>query len=68
MGTLKELRINLFITQAELATKAEITTETVNRLERGNRKPSFKTIRKLAEALGVEPGDIEFLQPPLSDR
>ncbi len=60
MGTLKELRINLFITQAELATKAGITTETVNRLERGNRKPSFKTIRKLAEALGVEPGDIEF--------
>ncbi len=60
MGTLKELRINLFITQAELAAKADITTETVNRLERGNRKPSFKTIRKLAEALGVKPGDIEF--------
>ena len=60
MGTLKELRLKLFITQAELATKAEITTETVNRLERGNRKPSFKTIHRLAKALGVEPGEIEF--------
>ncbi len=60
MATLKELRLKLFITQAELATKVEITTETVNRLERGNRKPSLKTIRKLAKALGVEPGEIKF--------
>ncbi len=60
MGTLKELRLKLFISQADLAEKAEIATETVNRLERGKRKPSFKTIRKLAKALGVEPAEIEF--------
>ena len=60
MSTLKELRLKLFIGQADLAEKAEIATETVNRLERGKRKPSFKTIRKLAKALGVEPAEIEF--------
>ena len=60
MSTLKELRLKLFISQADLADKAEIATETVNRLERGKRKPSFKTIRKLAKALGVEPAEIEF--------
>jgi len=33
---------------------------TINRLENDKQKPSFKTIRKLAAALGVEPGEIEF--------
>ena len=60
MGKLKELRLKLFISQAELAKRAGIAAETVNRLERGRRKPSFITIRKLAKALGVEPGEIEF--------
>ncbi len=60
MCTLRELRLKLFITQAELAAKTGITTETVNRLEKGKRKPSLKTIRKLAKALGVEPGEIKF--------
>ncbi len=60
MSTLKEFRLKLFISQADLADKAEIATETVNRLERGKREPSFKTIRKLAKALGVEPAEIEF--------
>ena len=60
MGTLKELRLKLFVSQAELAEKAGIAAETVNRLERRKRKPSFITIRKLAKALGVEPGEIEF--------
>jgi len=60
MGTLKELRLKLFVSQAELAKKAGIAAETVNRLERGKRKPSFITIRKLAKALEVEPGEIEY--------
>ena len=60
MSTLKELRLKSFISQADLAEKAGIATETINRLERGKRKPSFRTIHKLAEALGVEPGEINF--------
>ena len=60
MATLKELRGQKFITQAELAKKAEIGRDTVNQVERGRQKPSFLTIRKLAAALGVAPGQIEF--------
>jgi len=60
MVKLRILREKLFLTQPELAAKAEISHITLNRLENGKQKPSFKTIRKLAKALGVEPGDIEF--------
>jgi len=60
MAKLRLLRERLFITQAELAESAGIALVTLNRLEKGKQKPSFKTIRKLAKALGVEPGDIEF--------
>ena len=60
MSSLKELRLKQFVSQAELARKAGLATATVNRLENGRRKPSFITIRKLAKALGVEPGEIGF--------
>ena len=60
MAELRKLRENLFLTQVELAEKAQISEITLNRLENKKQKPSFKTIRKLAKALGVEPGDIEF--------
>ena len=60
MTKLRLLRERLFITQAELAEYAGIALVTLNRLEKGKQKPSFKTIRKLAKAFGVEPGEIEF--------
>ena len=57
---LKELRIKAVLSQEDLAKKANISAATVNRLEKGKTKPNFITIRKLAEALKVEPGEIEF--------
>ena len=39
------------ITQAELARRADIRVETLNRLERGKTNPDFATIRKLMNAL-----------------
>ena len=60
MSALRELREKSFLTQAELAKEAGIALVTLNRLENNKQKPSFKTIRKLAEALKVEPGEIEF--------
>ena len=68
MSTLKELRLKQFISQADLAEKAGVAAETINRLETGKRKPSFRTIRKLATALGVEPSDIEFLKETTSNK
>ena len=60
MARLRELREKQFLTQLELADKSKISEITLNRLENGKQKPRFVTIRKLAKALGVEPGDIEF--------
>ena len=60
MATLKELRGKQLLTQDALAKKAGISRDTLNQIERGKQKPSFLTIRKLAKALGVEPGEIEF--------
>ena len=60
MRTLKKLRLGLFITQSELAEKANICRDTANQVERGRQKPSLRTVRKIAEALSVQPGYIKF--------
>lgn len=60
MAKLKELRLKKHLTQKDLAEKAEVTQTTINRLELGHHKPSDLTLQRLADALGVEPGDIEF--------
>jgi transcriptional regulator with XRE-family HTH domain len=60
MPILRKLRENLYWSQEDLARESGTTTGTVNRLENGRQKPRLATIRKLAKALGVKPGDIEF--------
>ncbi len=60
MATLKELRENRYLSQEDLAGKSGMTVGTINRLENGRQKPRLGTIRKLAEALGVDPADINF--------
>ena len=61
MMKLKDLREKkAFLSQAELAAKADMARRTINRLERGLERPHGRTVRKLAAALGVEPGQIEF--------
>ena len=52
---LKKLRILNALTQAELADKAGLTLAAVSRIERNEAEPRMTTLRKLAEALGVEP-------------
>lgn len=56
MHVLRRLRTDRVLTQAALAQAAGITPTTVSRLERGaGPRPSFTTVRKLAQALKVEP-------------
>jgi transcriptional regulator with XRE-family HTH domain len=51
---LKPLRLELAMTQGELAEKAGVSPGTVNRIERTpDRRVSPPTVRKLAAALGV---------------
>ncbi len=52
---LKEVRIRRLLTQEELAEKAGLSPSTVVNIERDQVEPQFRTIRKLAEALNVDP-------------
>ena len=58
--TLIELRDKAYLSQSELAKEAGVTATTISRIETGKREPLRRTIRKLAKALEVKPGDIEF--------
>ncbi len=56
---LKEIRTRRFLTQEELAEKAGVSHSTIVNIERNHAEPQFRTIRKLARALDIDPA--EFL-------
>ena len=55
---LKNARTRRLLTQEELAEKAGVSAATVVNIERDNQEPHFRTIRKLAKALDVDPTDL----------
>jgi transcriptional regulator with XRE-family HTH domain len=55
---LKEARTRRLLTQEELAEKAGISAATIVNIERNNQEPHFRTIRKLAKALDVDPTEL----------
>jgi transcriptional regulator with XRE-family HTH domain len=55
---LRRLRREAALSQQELAERAGTTQETISRLERGHHLARGRTLRKLAEALGVEPKEL----------
>ncbi len=55
---LKKLRVLNALTQAELAQSAGLTPAAVARIERNEAEPRMTTLRKLAEALGVNPAEL----------
>ena len=63
------LRRRRVLTQRQLAERAGITHATVVALEKGRGRPQLTTMRKVADALGVEPADIaEFRRAIESDQ
>jgi transcriptional regulator with XRE-family HTH domain len=50
-----QLRNEIGITQAELAEKANLSIDSISRIERGDRAPSFESLERIAAALGVDP-------------
>jgi y4mF family transcriptional regulator len=52
--TVRKRRKELSITQPHLAELAEISTNTLYKLERGQGNPSLKVLNKLADVLGME--------------
>jgi transcriptional regulator with XRE-family HTH domain len=55
---LKDLRIRRALTQYELADRAGISTNALNRIELNKAEPHMSTLRKLASALNVDPSEL----------
>ena len=55
---LKRLRRERAMSLRELGEKTSIAYDTINRLELGKQQAQPRTIRKLADALGVEPREL----------
>lgn len=58
VGRLKELRKLRALSQQELAEAAGIGRATLSRIERGETGAHGRTLRKLAESLGVGVGEL----------
>ena len=56
--SVREQRVQRFMTQEELARAAGISLRQLVRIERNEVEPRFSTIRKLAGAFGVEPSEL----------
>ena len=59
MARLREVRAQRVLTIRALAAHAGVATRTVVEVEAGRVVPRFATVRKLSEALGVEPGEVD---------
>jgi len=55
---LKEIREAQFMTQRELAEKSGVGVATIARVEKSKHQPTFRTIKRLAAALGVDPSEL----------
>ena len=64
-ANVRRLRERRALSQRELAARAKLSVTTVNRIETRQRKPIPRTVRRLAEALGVTPEELLAEQPRL---
>ena len=55
---LRETRKYALLTQQQLADKSGVDIATIVRIERNQVEPQARTIRKLAQALGVKPHEL----------
>ena len=58
MPTLRELRIGRLWSQRELAQRAGVAHGTIVAAETGQRLPRLLTMRRIADALGVDWGEV----------
>jgi len=58
LSGLRQARERRLLTQAELAGRASMTAATISRIETGMTKARISTVRRLAEALDVDPAEL----------
>ena len=60
MPTMKELREQKGLTQTDIVMRTGLNVATVSRIENGRYKPTRRTKMAIAQALGVQPEEIEW--------
>ena len=55
---LREVRVDVGLSQDRLAERAGVHPTAIGRMERGGREPRLTTILRLARALSVQPGTL----------
>jgi transcriptional regulator with XRE-family HTH domain len=55
---LRQLRQERALSLRELGERSGVAFDTINKLENEHREAQLRTIRRLSEALGVEPKDL----------
>jgi transcriptional regulator with XRE-family HTH domain len=55
---LRELRVQRALRQEDLAELAGVGKNTINRIEKNRTEPHMTTLRKLAQALEVDPAEL----------
>jgi transcriptional regulator with XRE-family HTH domain len=55
---LREARLRKLLSQRELARRADVSLATITNIETGKIRPHPSTLRKLAEALDVDPEEL----------
>ncbi|HLH27176.1 MAG TPA: helix-turn-helix transcriptional regulator [Chloroflexota bacterium] len=68
MPSLRQVRVGRLLTIRELARQAGVAMSTVYLIEAGRSRPSFRVIRQLAAALGVEPQTVDEFRGALEPR
>lgn len=63
-ANVRDLREARGFTQAQLGERAGVSDQLIGRLERADNQTTLKSIKKVAEALGVDPLDL-FSRTPL---
>jgi len=67
---LRQQRVMMSLTLAELAERSGVSSSHLGRIERGERFPSGRTLRKLAKPLGFEETELftlaNYLSPQIS--
>jgi transcriptional regulator with XRE-family HTH domain len=58
MQTLRDARVRRLLSIRQLAKLAGVSPNTIQLLESGQRRASYLTMRKVANALNVEPNEI----------
>ncbi len=58
MRGLREIRRGRFMSIEELAEKAGVSTKTIVDAELGRTQPKFRTIKRISEALEIEPTEV----------